>query len=332
VIFFNCRKIKQIYFISNKFVFRRKLNAFPILFLYLLNHFLPINKNNSLFIQVLLPAIFQNYATFLSPFLLFCLIDCISIYHFRSAFPHSLSSMLLGTIWFLSYLVSPYRHTNWQGIDKQKRMKRYLIIALAGVATLLTTCSKTVYNPDVCFQEDVLPIFITNCSMPECHSTQEHEAGFDFSNYDGIRNAVKPNHPLESKAYTTVNGNNPSMPRSPYPKLTTKQVNIIKIWINMGANNTSNCKSCDTTNFTFNNRIKVIMDAWCIGCHSATNSSGGYDLSTYTGVVNSITGNKLLGSLQHAAGYSPMPKNTSALAPCDVIAIGKWINSGYPNN
>ncbi len=209
-------------------------------------------------------------------------------------------------------------------------MKKYLIPFIAGIA-LLTTCAKDVYSPDACFQEDVLPIFVSNCTQSECHNSQEHEAGYDLSNYEGIMKGIKAKHPLQSEIYNTIRGNNPSMPRGS-AKLTTKQVNTIKTWINMGAPNNSNCRTCDTAQFTFSGRVKPIMDSWCIGCHSSTNSSGGFDLSTYNGVVGAIPNNKLVGSLKHLSGFSAMPKNAGSLSQCDIAAIEKWVLAGYQNN
>ena len=210
-------------------------------------------------------------------------------------------------------------------------MKKYFIVLLVGSA-FFTTCSKDVYSPDACFQEDVLPIFVSKCSMAECHGPNDQVAGYDLSNYNGIMKGIKPKHPLLSSLYTNIRGNNPSMPTGEIPKLTAREVNTIKTWINMGAPNSSNCRGCDASLFTFSGRVKPIIDSWCIGCHSATNSGGGYDLSSYSGVVHSISNNKLLGSLQHLSGFSAMPKNAGALSDCDITAINKWITAGNPNN
>ena len=210
-------------------------------------------------------------------------------------------------------------------------MKKYIVL-FAVVIFIFGNCTKDVYSPDVCFQENVLPIFVSNCTFSGCHNASDREAGYDLTNYDGIMRGVSAKHPLFSEVYTTVKGNNPSMPLNPYPKLSTRDVSIIKIWIEMGANNTSNCKTCDTTNFTYKKRIDDIMQTFCKGCHNASTASGGVNLADYTGVVNSIAGNKLLGSVQHISGLSPMPKNGNKLNDCDIIAIRNWIESGNPNN
>ncbi len=197
---------------------------------------------------------------------------------------------------------------------------------------IFATCTKDTYGPNACFTEDVLPIFVSNCTMSGCHNGKDKKANLDLSNYDGIMQGVKPKHPLFSSVYKVIHGNNPSMPEKPFPKLNTKDVNTIKLWIDMGASNTSNCSMCDTNNFTYALRVKTIMDMWCVGCHNSSSAGGGYDLSSYSGVVYAITNNKLLGSIQHSPGYVSMPQSGPKLQQCEISAIEKWIETGYPNN
>lgn len=208
-------------------------------------------------------------------------------------------------------------------------MKKIIIIALIGSLLSFTTCIKDIYSPNACFQEDVLPIFITNCTFSGCHGSKSRES-YNLTTYDGIMQGITPKHPLLSEIYTSINGNNPSMPQSPYSKLSSKDVHTIKVWIQMGARNTSNCRSCDTTIFTYNAKIKTIMQTWCVGCHNSGNSGGGYDLSSSGGVISAVANNKLLGSINHQVGYSAMPKNAGQLSSCDIKAIEKWITAGYP--
>jgi hypothetical protein len=206
---------------------------------------------------------------------------------------------------------------------------KHKFLLLFFTLVVFSTCTNTSYNPDVCFQEKVLPIFISKCSMSGCHNSIDKEAGYDFSNYEGIMKGVKPGHPLFSEVYKVIKGNNPSMPVG--GKLTKSEVSIIKDWINMGAHNTSNCTSCDTTSITYTSSIKPLFTNWCVGCHSATNANGGYDFSVYSGIKKSITDGRLIGSIKQEAGYSPMPPGNK-LSDCDRSKIEKWVNAGYPNN
>lgn len=209
-------------------------------------------------------------------------------------------------------------------------MKKILSLILLSI--LLTTCTKDIAGPDGCFQEDVLPIFVSNCTQAGCHNSKDKKEGYDLSNYEGIMRGIKPKHPLQSEIYKTIKGNNPSMPEQPYSKLSSKDVSMIKLWINMGAKNSSNCRTCDTTDYSYSGRIQKTLQTWCVGCHNASSAGGGYDLSDYAGVVNSISNNKLLGSLKHLPNYKPMPKNTNALQACEINAIEKWIAAGNLNN
>jgi hypothetical protein len=168
--------------------------------------------------------------------------------------------------------------------------------------------------------------------MSGCHSAKDTKAGFDLTTYEGIMKGVKPNHPLLSEVYKVIKGNNPSMPEKPYPKLNARDVSIIKLWINMGAQNTYNCSNCDTSNFTYSSRVKNIMNTWCKGCHNPSSAGGGFDLSTYNGVAASVANNKLLGSIKHLTGFIPMPQGGGQIPMCDIDAIAKWINAGFPNN
>ncbi len=198
------------------------------------------------------------------------------------------------------------------------------------VALFYSSCISDVYNPEVCFQENVLPIFVTKCSMSGCHNSLDNKAHYDLTTYEGILKGVTANHPLQSEVYNQIRGINPSMPVG--QKLDQKDISYIKIWIKMGAKNSSNCSGCDTLNVTYNVRIKPIITNWCVGCHTAGNAGGGYDLSNYTGVSTSITDNRLIGSLKHLAGFSEMPKNTNKLSDCDLKAVEKWVNAGHLNN
>lgn len=208
-------------------------------------------------------------------------------------------------------------------------MKIYILAVIFFIGLTFTTCSYDLSTPDVCFQEDILPIFISNCTMANCHNSSNGEA-FDLTTYDGIMEKVTPKHPQLSEVYTTIAGKNPSMPQG-QNKLTALQVNYIKVWIKMGAKNTSNCSVCDTTNFSYSGIIQPLLANWCVGCHSGAAAGGGYDFSTYNGVLTAVSNTKLLGSVQHSTGYKPMPKN-SQLSTCDINAIEKWVNAGAPNN
>ena len=198
-------------------------------------------------------------------------------------------------------------------------------------------CGSYKVIPDVCFNKNILPIFISKCTTSGCHigGTGRQQGGSDFRTYDGIVSKVTAYHPLLSSVYTKCTGNSPSMPPSPNPPLTSTELEYIKYWIHTGAKNSTDCggKLCDTTNVSFSGRIQPLFNTWCVGCHNSATAGGGYDLSTYAGVKNSISpSDRLMGSLNQVSGYSAMPSGSGKLSTCDINAVQKWVNSGYQNN
>lgn len=167
--------------------------------------------------------------------------------------------------------------------------------------------------------------------MSGCHNSSEKAEGLDLTNYQGILEGVKPGYPQFSEIYKVIRGNHPSMP--PQNPLKEEQVQTIRAWIESGAKNTGNCASaCDTSNVLYSKNVTPIFTKWCVGCHKTGNALGGIDLSTHNALVSAIPDNKLMGSINHDSGISPMPKNGSKLSPCEIRTIQIWINSGSPNN
>lgn len=195
-----------------------------------------------------------------------------------------------------------------------------------------STCS-----PDsVYFQQQVLPIFVSNCAMPGCHDNISHEGGLVLTTYSGIvAGGVRGGNPGNSKIYkviiTTDAGDRmPPPPRNPLPK---EQVDLIYKWIVQGATNNSCVNSvCDTASVTYSVSIKPIITTKCQGCHSSSSPGGGIDLSTYNGIKTIVNNGKLWGSVNFITGFSPMPKNGTRLSTCELAKIKKWIDAGSPNN
>ena len=194
-------------------------------------------------------------------------------------------------------------------------------------ALLFYQCGRYKVIPDVCFNKNILPIFVSKCTTGGCHSGGgNRQGGSNFTTYEGIMTKVKPNHPLLSDVYTQCNGNNPSMPPSGYTALTSTELEYIKYWIHTGAKNPADCNgtTCDTLNISYSTRVMPFMNTWCVGCHNSSNAGGGYDLSTYAGVKNSITpSNRLMGSMNQLSGYSAMPKGSGKVDACDITALQK---------
>lgn len=191
-----------------------------------------------------------------------------------------------------------------------------------------STCSAdTVY-----FQQQVLPVFISNCAMGGCHDATSHKEGINLTSYSTIMaGGIRAGNPGSSKLYKVIIEG--SMPPRPYSALTQDQINILNKWITQGAKNNS-CvdAACDTANVTFTASVKGIITNKCQGCHSSSSPGGGYDLSTYNGIKAVVDNGKLWGSVNFLSGYSAMPKGGTKLSTCELARIRKWIAAGAPNN
>ena len=122
----------------------------------------------------------------------------------------------------------------------------------------------------------------------------------------------------------------PPPPRNP---LSQQQINLIYKWIQQGAKNNS-CESsvCDTATVTYTASIRPILNTYCMGCHSSSAPQGGIDYSTYAGVKAKVDDGRLLGAINHQAGFSAMPKNGNKLSECDLAKFRIWIAAGAANN
>lgn len=89
--------------------------------------------------------------------------------------------------------------------------------------------------------------------------------------------------------------------------------------------------TCNTTNVTYASVASIISSNGCLGCHGPV-PQGGLSLVTYAQVKAKVTDGRLLGSISHSSGYSPMPKGMPQMSACDISRIRAWINAGAPNN
>jgi uncharacterized membrane protein len=187
------------------------------------------------------------------------------------------------------------------------------------------------------FQQQVLPILLSNCTMSGCHDDASHQDGVILTSYEKVIATadIRPGRPSDSDLYEVLVETDPDkkMPRPPRTPLTQQQVQIIYQWIQQGAQYLScQTSSCDTSAITFSATIRNIISNKCQGCHSGTGASGGIDLSSYSGVKAKVTDGRLWGAINHQPGFSPMPKNGAKLNDCEISQIRKWIDAGSPNN
>lgn len=191
-------------------------------------------------------------------------------------------------------------------------------------------------DPDTAyFENEVLPLFISNCAKSGCHDATTHEKDFVFNSFNNIMGSgeIEAGDPSEGDIMEVITENDPDkiMPPPPNTPLTPAQINTISRWISQGARNNS-CNGCDTVNVTYSGTVAPLLQAKCVGCHNANTMSGNINLSTYTGAQVQALNGRMIGAVNHDPGYSPMPKGGNKLPPCEIEALGIWIADGAPNN
>lgn len=198
-------------------------------------------------------------------------------------------------------------------------------------------------DPDsVYFEQDILPLFVSNCTMSGCHNSASHASGIDLSSYAAVMssNVIKPGEASNSdlfEAITETDSNKIMPPPYMSSALPTAQINLIKKWINQGALNLKCDKGCDTTSVTYNGTIKPLLQNSCTRCHNASSAGGGYNLTNYAdasgnkGVQSSALDTSLSRSVNHTGSF-PMPKGGAKLPQCKLDQIRIWVAAGAPNN
>lgn len=90
--------------------------------------------------------------------------------------------------------------------------------------------------------------------------------------------------------------------------------------------------NCDTTNVSFSNGVWPILESNCYGCHSGSAPAGNISVENYNDVVKLVENGKLMGTIRHEPGFSPMPKGGNKLSDCNIAKLEAWINAGYHEN
>ncbi len=91
--------------------------------------------------------------------------------------------------------------------------------------------------------------------------------------------------------------------------------------------------NCDTTLVaTFDKDVLPLLNVRCNSCHSGSSPSGNIKLDTYAEVMKYVDNGSLMGSINHASGFSAMPKNGSKLSLCEIRKIQTWIDAGAAGN
>lgn len=83
---------------------------------------------------------------------------------------------------------------------------------------------------------------------------------------------------------------------------------------------------------TFSDTVLPLLNNRCNNCHAGSSPSGGIALDTHANVMKYVNDGSLMGSINFASGFSPMPKNSGKMSACDIQKIQSWIDAGALNN
>ena len=92
---------------------------------------------------------------------------------------------------------------------------------------------------------------------------------------------------------------------------------------------------CDTTSVSYANDIVPIISGSCFVCHgsgSYTSAGAGILLEGYDAMSASALSGALAGVIDHAPGYSAMPKSSPQLPACDRALVRNWAAQDALNN
>lgn len=125
-----------------------------------------------------------------------------------------------------------------------KRFGNLSAFALVGMAILFlfnNSCKHDGIPADqmeqICFTDQVLPIFQNSCGTSGCHDAKSSESGYVFTDYASIMKSITPGNASKSKAYQAMTSTILLMP--PDNALPESKRTIIRIWIEQGAKQTT---------------------------------------------------------------------------------------------
>lgn len=209
-------------------------------------------------------------------------------------------------------------------------MKKLIpLLFIIGVIITINSCRRDNYQP-ICYGNDIQPILTRSCTNVGCHSVASSAGGYNLTTYEGVIGAVVTGNANKSELYRSIKGSHPSMPKDGTP-LTRKEVNMIKAWIDFGAEDCASTNTvvsnCDTVNVKYDSHIKALMTSFCTSCHFAGGTSP--NLDNYNSVKGAVNLGIFIPAVKHT-GPKPMPQGGQKLSNCNLRKIDLWVQAGMP--
>jgi len=238
-------------------------------------------------------------------------------------------------------------------LEKTSAMRAGNIILAVGVVLILIVVSyleSCTHQPvsaadleEVCFEFEVLPIFLNSCAITGCHDGSGDNE-YVFTSYEGILEGVERGNARGSKVYKVLTDiwSDEMMP--PDQPLSVENRTIIRLWIDQGANYTvcpdKGVPGIDDDYYNpvacFDRDIMPVILSRCAiaNCHDDVTAEEGYRLTSYSGVMQIVSpGNPGSSKLYEVitkndpADVMPPPPNQE-LTTAQIDSIYAWISYG----
>lgn len=111
------------------------------------------------------------------------------------------------------------------------------VIIIGASASWITSCTHKADISDIpaiCFDSEILPIFLNNCALASCHDGKG-ESDLILKSYQDIIEEVEPGDPGDSKIYKVITMTSGEDRMPPDQPLSTDNRTLIRIWIEQGA-------------------------------------------------------------------------------------------------
>ena len=194
-------------------------------------------------------------------------------------------------------------------------------------------------DPDsVYFQNQILPILVSNCTESGCHNAIDQQEGVVLDSYQSLvttvenatQNDFQENKLMRALLETELDERMPPVPKSALPQA---QIDLLKTWLAQGARNNAcdeNYGGCDVSDVKFSTFIQPLVQAKCQGCHSGSTPQGGIKLTSYAEIQALALDGRFYGAITRSSNW--MPKGGSKLDACNLQKIQAWISAGAPQN
>lgn len=139
-----------------------------------------------------------------------------------------------------------------------------LILVLGLILSTTNSCTHEGISADqmeeICFTQQILPIFQNSCATAECHDAATAEDGYIFTDYTNIMKSINPGNASKSKAYEAITSNSEIMP--PDNPLPLDKRILIRLWIEQGAKETT-CQSSASLQIASAKQLYPLADNHC---------------------------------------------------------------------